>query len=356
MTIYQKVLAAYGLINESISEKMSSISVANPFSPSRSYEIDDAVVYNNVLYVCTNAHSGPWSEDDFSNATVDYIVRLISSKLVYQAQDSINRNIAQKVSLSDLAPEFDEGSSYKRGELVCHEGSLFRCVNDRESGEWSSSDFSRTLISDEIIDRCLLSSVAPEFDENISYSAGQLVKHDGNLYCCNEDRGAGEWDPSDFSAATVSGALGLKATAQKLKAMTMDNYTPAIFDVYLEKDVTYRIMVDSTVVSGYTIRLHVPEATGWRSSGTYGTVETESIHASIILDARNKTSGDQIDIVLDNPMGIIYLSETDIPTLSLINGQMKILKFRFAGLNEIDDTSEPIWVLTVEDLTAENVS
>lgn len=47
-------------------------------------------------------------------------------------------------------------------------------------------------------------AVAPEFDNTVAYNAGNLVYHDGTLYKFDSDHAAGAWDASEVSPTTVA--------------------------------------------------------------------------------------------------------------------------------------------------------
>ena len=47
-------------------------------------------------------------------------------------------------------------------------------------------------------------AIAPEFDNTVAYSAGNLVYHDGTLYKFDSDHAAGAWDASEVSPTTVA--------------------------------------------------------------------------------------------------------------------------------------------------------
>lgn len=59
--------------------------------------------------------------------------------------------------------------------------------------------------------------IAPTFSESEAYSAGDLVYHDGTLYKFDSDHAAGAWDSSEVSTTTVDAELSeLKNTLSSI--------------------------------------------------------------------------------------------------------------------------------------------
>ena len=69
------------------------------------------------------------------------------------------------------------------------------------------ADLSQFNIDDtlyDLKDKKSRDTVAPEFNNTVAYSAGDLVYHDGTLYKFDSDHAAGAWDASEVSPTTVA--------------------------------------------------------------------------------------------------------------------------------------------------------
>lgn len=71
MTLYQKVIAAFGMLRSSIGRKSEKASVAPTFSESATYTAGRLVYRGDDLYRCTVGHSGAWDPAHFMETTID---------------------------------------------------------------------------------------------------------------------------------------------------------------------------------------------------------------------------------------------------------------------------------------------
>ena len=78
MTLYQKVIAAFGMLRSSIGQRAEKSSLAPTFSDSASYAVGRLVYRNDVLYRCTVAHEGAWDASHFTTTTIDEALSLKS--------------------------------------------------------------------------------------------------------------------------------------------------------------------------------------------------------------------------------------------------------------------------------------
>lgn len=78
MTLYQKVIAAFGMLRSSIGQRAEKSSLAPTFSDSASYAVGRLVYRNDVLYRCTVAHEGAWNASHFTTTTIDEALSLKS--------------------------------------------------------------------------------------------------------------------------------------------------------------------------------------------------------------------------------------------------------------------------------------
>lgn len=65
MTLYQKVMAVFSLLRNSIRGKVDNSEFAPSFSTSTQYAVGTLVMKDGVLYACTSAHQGEWNPGHF---------------------------------------------------------------------------------------------------------------------------------------------------------------------------------------------------------------------------------------------------------------------------------------------------
>jgi len=137
------------------------------------------------------------------------------------------RDLEKKSERSELAPEFNEDGEYAVGQLAIKNGTLMRCITAgtgaaavftlstiedivgalRKAVASLSSDLASKASKSELEGMVSLSDIADEFDEYVSYSAGQLVIYEHKLYRCT-DAHSGAWLPAKFTESTVDEAIG----------------------------------------------------------------------------------------------------------------------------------------------------
>jgi hypothetical protein len=71
MTIYQKVIAAFGMLRSAIGQKSEKSTIAPTFSESVVYYAGRLVYRGDTLYRCTVVHSGTWDPSHFIETTID---------------------------------------------------------------------------------------------------------------------------------------------------------------------------------------------------------------------------------------------------------------------------------------------
>lgn len=81
MSLYDKVIAVFGMLRDSIARRADKSDIAPDFSPSSSYSEGDLVFKDGSLYRCTTAHSGEWSAGSFTETTVDDAIAYRKSRV-----------------------------------------------------------------------------------------------------------------------------------------------------------------------------------------------------------------------------------------------------------------------------------
>ena len=71
MTLYQKVIAAFGMLRSAIGRKVEKSALAPAFSESVEYSKGRLVYRGDTLYRCTVVHSGAWDPSHFTETTID---------------------------------------------------------------------------------------------------------------------------------------------------------------------------------------------------------------------------------------------------------------------------------------------
>ena len=76
MTIYQKVIAIFGLLRSSIMQRAKKSAIAPTFSESVAYSTGRIVYRGDTLYRCIVVHSGSWDPSHFSETTIDEVLSM----------------------------------------------------------------------------------------------------------------------------------------------------------------------------------------------------------------------------------------------------------------------------------------
>lgn len=71
MTLYQKIIAVFGMLRTSIDRMAEKSDLAPDFSDSSSYDVGRLVFRNGSLYRCIVGHSGAWDASHFVATTID---------------------------------------------------------------------------------------------------------------------------------------------------------------------------------------------------------------------------------------------------------------------------------------------
>ena len=80
-------------MNAALSGKADYADLAGAFSAELSYSAGDLVIYNGIIYRCTNDHTGAWDADDFSATTIAAEIDSLKSGLTnVQGDVKLNTN------------------------------------------------------------------------------------------------------------------------------------------------------------------------------------------------------------------------------------------------------------------------
>lgn len=305
MTLYQKIMAAYGLLTSSIAGKMAEASVARPFSASETYTKLDVVTHDNVLYRCTkDSRTGPWSDDDFDQTTVEEVILAT----VEDAKDRILEEVLEK---AEVAATFDAETPYWVGDLVFYDGALYRCIRDHEAGAFDENAFEVTTLAYELFLKADLDELAPEFSTSATYAVGDLVTRDGRLYMCSLSHEAGAWSDQHFVASSVMDALAIKTSLTDVEN-TIERYPRGSLSTL---EVSFSGTHDVTGLTSGSVRTIV--LTG---SGTTGG-EIDIHLPAPAQDTLGNFTAMRFDVVID---ATNIESSTEIPTVKHSGENIKI--------------------------------
>ena len=68
-------------MNTALAGKADYADIAGAFNAETAYTAGDLVIYNGIIYRCTNDHTGEWEADDFSATTIGAEINAINSNL-----------------------------------------------------------------------------------------------------------------------------------------------------------------------------------------------------------------------------------------------------------------------------------
>ena len=105
-------------------------SIAPTFSSSTQYSINDFVIYNNQLYICTKPHHGSWDSTDFSLAKIGDALEFI---------------------FNIIADVYSPSGSYVKGDVVNYLGMPLRCIVDIATSPMVVSEWEQVTV-EQLID------------------------------------------------------------------------------------------------------------------------------------------------------------------------------------------------------------
>lgn len=212
-----------------------------PFSKEWTYAKGDQCIYGDVIYLCVRAipEPKPWDGNDWlcisngdrSVITVDelpaegvpdaiYIVR--GTGLIYTWDGekfvALGRNHAP-LRFWNGYDAADGGSGSGEDGYDSYDGAEEKTIPMSADGVAGLVKTADSVVSSAAQRKGTAASpaavraiLAPEFDPQARYFAGQAVCHDGKYYVCvtkTAEGRTGEWDPADFAETTVDGVLAV---------------------------------------------------------------------------------------------------------------------------------------------------
>ena len=106
------------------------------------------------------------------------------------------------------ADAYDDTATYNTGDYCIHNGGLYKCNDDNVTGTWNAAKWDATILIDELggsgSSLVLPESIADEYDDTATYTAGDFVMYQGILYKCNHISATGSFDPTKWDAISAT--------------------------------------------------------------------------------------------------------------------------------------------------------
>ena len=140
-----------------------------------------------------------------------------NSKFYAQAAEAAAETASSAYDVNLLADNYSAMKTYKAGDIVIANGSMYRCSEDNPvqppppSG--SSQYWKETNVDTQIGTKLYYTAITGMHQPNQAYSEGDLVTRDGRLYQCNTDISAESWNPSHWTETNVMEQIAKMITA-----------------------------------------------------------------------------------------------------------------------------------------------
>lgn len=152
--------------------------IAPLFNESTVYAVGDWVIKDAVLYRFTTAHAAcAWNENQVEETTVGEELTGLA-----QSADDLKADLNDKASESTIATEFDESTSYTAGSYVLKNGVLYRFTSDHAAGAWTGTDAETVTVGGEIngftdeLNKKVSANISTEKDVN----SATIINDDGS--------------------------------------------------------------------------------------------------------------------------------------------------------------------------------
>ena len=153
-------------ISDELDEKTNLSDIAEEFDSTKTYRINNFVIYNGKFYRCVTQHTGAWSDFDFIETTVAEVLGISEENIALMSD--------LKLDCEAIAPIYDEWSTFAIGDYCTHQGRFYKCVTAISEGEeWNSAHWTEVQIID------VISYIVTEADEVFS-GENPPTSSDGN--------------------------------------------------------------------------------------------------------------------------------------------------------------------------------
>ena len=365
-----------------LSQRSLSSSIAPEFSNLEAYSLGDYVMHEGQLYKFTTAHSaGAWNSQEVTEQDIiDLVENIDPDTFVFR---------------QSIAEDFDSSSAYAIGDYVWYNNYLY-CFNSAHvAGAWNSSEVSRVVVTENFAEKSYVVqtangraskvSIAPDFSESVSYSVGDRVQVDGELFEFTTAHPAGAWNSSHvlsrnlvdiihYEEAKLANRAPKWAIAEDFdttNSYLKDDYV--IYDDRLYKfNTNHSGAWDATHADRVKVATELQDKIGdaptdnkyyARQNGAWAEIQTDSISkVELYVDGTNgsdsndgsqahpfKTIGKSVSAVPENGIGIITVASGSYSaSLSIEN---KSIKFIISGGNNLSFTSQSDNTITNSQVT-----
>lgn len=175
-------------INEAAQSGGSPFLIANDYDPTSTYGAGAYAIYNDALYRClvsiTTAEA--WNASHWTETTVA------------EELGDVNGMIANQWNLT---------TPYDVGDYVIKDGVVYRCLTNMVAGiAWFAGYWRAVCLAQELTNTN--NSIAPGYNNGLSYAVGDYVIYEGGLYRCTTAIPTHEdWNATHWTAVRVSGEL-----------------------------------------------------------------------------------------------------------------------------------------------------
>ena len=135
------------------------------FSTTIPYSINDLCIHNGIIYKCTTSHQGAWNASHFSvegTANTDTLYRCVERIRVpeewtpsHWQSTNFNTELARirenEADTSMIAENFGDSNSYTIGNYVVYNGNLFKCIqNVIDTQSWDPDYWVQVALASEV--------------------------------------------------------------------------------------------------------------------------------------------------------------------------------------------------------------
>lgn len=166
-------------LNRGINQGIDALHVlAREYSSLQTYSSGTYVMKDSVFYRCTTdiLSAEEWNPQHWTEVTVS---------------EEIGSQKASLGTLQDIvADEYNPEQAYPKNSYIIKDGAMYRSLVDVAGLElWDLNKWEECTVGSEIghsrtIDKFTQDSIAPEYSSDRTYVSGDLVMHNGKLYRC----------------------------------------------------------------------------------------------------------------------------------------------------------------------------
>lgn len=218
------------------------------------YKVGSIVLYRNNFYKCITNHKSalfPFDKNNWEllhrlNATVDdwetgtqylYHQLVMYGNMLYRCKsehlsDDFDLDAANWESMGFTIPLWKSKESYKEGNIVIHEGRLYRCNNDNNDTQFSGSNWDYI-------------NAVKTWEQNKYYPLHTLVVYNGGLYRSIASHKSTtvftdiNWEP--LSGEGGAGGFGSAYSQEEVEKVRATSDNPYKVDLYISSNSTHTL-------------------------------------------------------------------------------------------------------------------